>query len=230
MTSGGCGSVAIHPSRSAVVSRFADQSFVGRLYAASETRNKYVAARSGLSGDDSAILLIFGGGVSPTYNLLRMSLPTLLGIVVFTCITHVRAMPTDSGELRDLGSLPYRDRSAKASRQLRSKVRCAIKFRRDKGLWRPAICVRVVEADDARKSLRTFTISFHAPERFEHIRVSLNTLVRASSTTRWFSRSLPLPEPSRTMDGVNRRAFSGPGRTKDATPANRPKRARRIYD
>jgi transglutaminase-like putative cysteine protease len=140
---------------------------------------------------------------------------------VFTCITHVPAMPPGSRELRIWLPLPFEDRSQGIS-NLKIESPFPYKIQRDKE-YRDRYAYVVVQADEATKPF-DIKISFHA-ERFEH-RVSLAPLIEPLGQPLVSPDRFLLPDRLVPIDGVIGELSDQ--QTKDATqPIDK---ARRIYD
>jgi transglutaminase-like putative cysteine protease len=140
---------------------------------------------------------------------------------VFTCVTHVPAMPQDSRELRIWLPLPYEDRSQGIS-QLKIESPVRYKIQRDKEYGNRYAYI-VVQPEDARKPF-DIRISFHA-ERFEH-RVSFTPLVEPLGQPLVSPDRFLLPDRLVPIDGVIGELSDQ--QTKEATqPIDK---ARRIYD
>ena len=116
---------------------------------------------------------------------------------VFTCITHVPALPSGSRELRIWLPLPYEDRSQGIS-QLKIEGPIRYKIQRDKDYGDRYVYV-VVQAEDAPKPF-DIKISFHA-ERFEH-RVSFTPLVEPLGQPLISPDRFLLPDRLVPIDGV----------------------------
>src|SRR6266481_185411 len=167
-----------------------------------------------------AILLILLAAVSPPTS--ESDEPTSASRnFVFTCITHVPAIPPDSRELRIWLPLPYEDRSQGIS-QLKIESPVRYKIQRDKDYGDRYVYV-VVDADDARKPF-DIKISFHV-ERFEH-RVSFTPLVEPLGQPLVSPDRFLLPDRLVPIDGVIGELSDQ--QTRDATqPIDK---ARRIYE
>src|ERR1700733_11766010 len=116
---------------------------------------------------------------------------------VFTCITHVPALPSGAREIRIWLPLPYEDRSQGIS-QLKIEGPIRYKIQRDKDYGDRYVYV-VVQAEDAPKPF-DIKISFHV-ERFEH-RVSFTPLVEPLGQPLVAPDRFLLPDRLVPIDGV----------------------------
>src|SRR5579864_9215636 len=140
---------------------------------------------------------------------------------VFTCITHVPAMPAGSRQLRIWLPLPYEDRSQGIS-HLKIESPFRYKIQRDKE-YGDSYAYVAVQAEDAPKPF-DIKITFHA-ERFEH-RVSPTPLIEPLGQPLVSPDRFLLPDRLVPIDGVIGELSDQ--QTKGATqPIDK---ARRIYD
>ncbi|MGA8145054.1 MAG: transglutaminase domain-containing protein, partial [Candidatus Acidiferrales bacterium] len=168
----------------------------------------------------SGLALIFLVGLSVPASASDEAIPPSRNFV-FTCITHVPAMPPGSRELKIWLPLPFEDRSQGISHlKIESPVRYKIQREKEYG---DRYAFVVVQSDDAAKPF-DIRISFHV-ERFEH-RVSFTPSIEPLGQPLVSPDRFLLPDRLVPIDGLIGQLSDE--QTKNATqPIDK---ARRIYD